>query len=280
MKLLNIIDEGRRIKLDSNTLSLIQKVTDVIFKKRNTGFKKYTPITSMPITVSDGTPGTVEIAVDPELEHFGLLDQKVEDSKDPNDFILTINPKKITSKKNLYLTLYHEIMHATDPGFTTKYSEKYWEEYDPEIDEKYWAHPIEFRASTNEFIEALRNEFMLRKKRLRNPENIKYLTEAAENILEYFSKGTTLSKLSYDILESMSGLVPQDTKISKLLQDMFIEYPNVSDFSQLTPKSGSIPYYIKYIELIKKYDNSIWKKFLTMLHQEVTEIKDSLKESI
>jgi hypothetical protein len=163
-----IFNESKRIKLDSNTISLLQKITDTIYKKRNTGFKKYTPITSMPITVQDGTPGTVEIAVDPELEFFGLLDQKVEDSRDPNDFILTLNPRKITSKKNLYLTLYHEIMHATDPGYTTKSSDKYWKDYDPEIDEKYWAHPIEFRASTNEFIEGLRNEFSLRKKRLKN----------------------------------------------------------------------------------------------------------------
>jgi len=277
MKLLNVINEGKRIKLDSETLSLLQKVTDIIYKKRISGFKKYTPITSIPITVQDGTPGTVEIAVDPELEYFGLLDQKVEDSKDPNDFILTINPRNITSKKNLYLTLYHEIIHATDPGYTTKSTEKYWKDYDPEIDEKYWAHPIEFRASTNEFIEGLRNEFILRKKRLKNPENITYLFNSADNILNYFANGEKLSKLSYDILEGMSGLVPQNTKISKLLQDMFIEYPQTSEFAA---KKIDEPYYIMYIELIKLYDPTIWRKFLTMLHSEVKEIKETLKKSI
>ena len=277
MKLINIINEGKRIKLEPELNALIQRVTDIIYKKRNTGFKKYTPITQMPIIVQDGTPGTVEIAVDPGLEYFGLLDQKVEDSKDPNDFILTINPRKITSKKNLYLTLYHEIMHATDPGFSTKSSEKYWKDYDPEIDEKYWAHPIEFRASTNEFIEALRNEFNLRKKRIKNVENTKYLINSADNILDYFANGTPLSKLSYDIIESMSGLVPQNTRISKLLQDIFIEYPQTSEFS---PKHEKPPYYIGYIELIKKYDPTIWKRFLTMLHNEIQEIKENLKKSI
>lgn len=280
MKLLNILSEGKRIKLEPEVNALIHRVVDIIYKKRNTGFKKYTPITSIPIIVQDGTPGTVEIAVDPKLEYFGLLDQKVEDSKDPNDFILTVNPTKITSKKNLYLTLYHEIMHATDPGYTTKYSEKYWKDYDPEIDEKYWAHPIEFRASTNEFIEGLRNEFALRKKRLKNPENIKYLIDSADNILNYFAHGDKLTKLSYDIIEDMSGLIPQGTRISKLLQDMFIEYPGVSQFSEFSPKSGSQPYYIKYIELIKLYDPTIWKRFLTMLHSEVNEIKENLKKSI
>ena len=277
MKLLNIVSEGKRIKLEPEVNALIHRVADIIYKKRNTGFNKYTPITSIPIVVQDGTPGTVEIAVDPELEYFGLLDQKVEDSKDPNDFILTLNPSKITSKKNLYLTLYHEIMHATDPGYTTKYTEKYWKDYDPEIDEKYWAHPIEFRASTNEFIEGLRNEFQLRKKRLKNVDNLKYLIKSADNILEYFAKGTPLSKLSYDILEGMSGLVPQDTKIAKLLQDMFIEYPQTSEFA---PKHNKPPYYVKYIELIKKYDPTIWKRFLSTLHAEVQNIKENLEKSI
>lgn len=277
MKLLKIVSEGKRIKLEPEVNALIHRVSDIIYKKRNTGFKKYTPITSIPIIVQDGTPGTVEIAVDPNLEYFGLLDQKVEDSKDPNDFILTLNPSKITSKKNLYLTLYHEIMHATDPGYTTKYSEKYWKDYDPEIDEKYWAHPIEFRASTNEFIEGLRNEFQLRKKRLKNTDNLKYLTKSADNILEYFTKGTPLSKLSYDILEGMSGLVPQNTKIAKLLQDMIIEYPQTSEF---TPKHNKPPYYIGYIELIKKYDPTIWKRFLSTLHAEVQNIKENLEKSI
>jgi hypothetical protein len=277
MKLLNIVSEGKRIKLEPEVNALIHRVSDIIYKKRNTGFKTYTPITSIPIVVQDGTPGTVEIAVDPNLQYFGLLDQKVEDSKDPNDFILTLNPNKITSKKNLYLTLYHEVMHATDPGYTTKYSEKYWKDYDPEIDEKYWAHPIEFRASTNEFSEGLRNEFQLRKKRLKNADNLKYLIKSADNILEYFAKGTPLSKLSYDILEGMSGLVPQDTKIAKLLQDMIIEYPQTSEF---TPKHNKPPYYIGYIELIKKYDPTIWKRFLSTLHAEVQNIKENLIKSI
>jgi hypothetical protein len=277
MKLLNIVNEGKRIKLEPEVNALIHRVSDIIYKKRNTGFKTYTPITSIPIVVQDGTPGTVEIAVDPNLQYFGLLDQKVEDSKDPNDFILTLNPNKITSKKNLYLTLYHEVMHATDPGYTTKYSEKYWKDYDPEIDEKYWAHPIEFRASTNEFIEGLRNEFQLRKKRLKNADNLKYLIKSADNILEYFAKGTPLSKLSYDILEGMSGLVPQDTKIAKLLQDMIIEYPQTSEF---TPKHNKPPYYIGYIELIKKYDPTIWNRFLSTLHAEVQNIKENLIKSI
>ena len=277
MKLINVIEESSRVNLEPEVLALINRVTDIIYKKRTSGFKKYTLITAIPVVVSDGTPGTVEIAVDPNLEYFGLLDQKVEDSKDPNDFILTINPNRITSKKNLYLTLYHEIIHATDPGYTTKSTEKYWADYDPEIDEKYWAHPIEFRASTNEFVEALKKEFLLRKKRLKNQDNIKYLMQSSDNILDYFSKDNKLSKLSYDILEGMSGLVPQDTKIAKLLQDMSIEYPQVSEF---TPSHENPPYYIKYIELIKKYDPTIWKKFLTMLYTSVQEIKENLKKSI
>jgi hypothetical protein len=63
-------------------------------------------------------------------------------------------------------------MHATDPVFSTKFSEKLFSTYDTRVDEKYWAHQIEFRASTNEFLEGLVREFNIRKSRLKNKENI------------------------------------------------------------------------------------------------------------
>jgi len=38
------------------------------------------------------------------------------------------------------------------------------------------------------------------------------------------------------------------------------------------------PYYITYIELIKKHNPEIWKRFLTMLYNTSYEIEDILKE--
>jgi hypothetical protein len=269
----NVVSEQKRYKPDQELLNDINSFTELIYKKRKNNFKTYTKVGDLPITVADGIPGTVEIGIDPKLPYFGLLDQKVEDSKDPNDFIIKINPKAIKSKKNLYLTLYHEVMHATDPNFSTKSTEKYWEDYDSNVDEKYWSHPIEFRASTNEFIEGLMKEFILRKNRIKKIENIQSLTKAADNILDYFKSGKKLSKLSYNIIDSMSGEFAEDTRISKVLSDMQVDFP---ELSSLMPEKKELPYAIKTLELIKKYDPEIWKKFLSMIYSAIQEIKNLL----
>jgi hypothetical protein len=276
-KLLNLVLEQKRVKLDFSVIKTIENVTDLIFKKRLKGFRKLTLITSVPITIADGTPGTVEIVVDPNLKYYGLIDHKVEDSSDPNDFILSINPKKITSKKNLYLTLYHEIMHATDPGFSTKDTENYWKDYDPELDEKYWAHPIEFRAYANEFAEALRREFELRKKRLKNEKSILSLYTSLDNILNYFATGESLTKLSYQILDTMSGQIPENNRVSKVLDNISLEFPQIF---QYMPGGEKKPYYIITIEMMKRYDQTMWNRFLKLLYDTIQELKKEIKETI
>jgi len=274
IKLIDILNESKRVKLDPEFKKVLNNVVDIIFKKRLRGFKKYTPITSIPIEVADGTPGTVEIVVDPDLPHYGILDTKVEDSNDPNDFIIKINPKEVKSKKGLYQTLYHEIMHATDPNFSTKYSEDYWSDYDPEKEEMYWGHPIEFRAITNEFIEGLVNEFSFRKNRLKNQNSIKMLEKSLDNILNHFSTGEKLSPLSNDIIEDMFGS-EEITRSRKLLNDILVDYPEVSDLMKNPNKELS---YLTVLELVKKYSGDDWKRFLTMLFKASEEIKEVISQ--
>ena len=67
----------------------------------NVGSYKILSALKITPSIADGTPGTVEIAVDPELEHYGILDVKVEDSVDPNDFIIKINPNDLAIIKTL-----------------------------------------------------------------------------------------------------------------------------------------------------------------------------------
>jgi hypothetical protein len=274
IKLIDILNESKRVKLDPEFKKVLNNVVDIIFKKRLRGFKKYTPITSIPIEVADGTPGTVEIVVDPDLPHYGILDTKVEDSNDPNDFIIKINPKEVKSKKGLYQTLYHEIMHATDPNFSTKYSEDYWSDYDPEKEEMYWGHPIEFRAITNEFIEGLVNEFSFRKNRLKNQNSVKMLEKSLDNILNHFSTGEKLSPLSNDIIEDMFGS-EEITRSRKLLNDILVDYPEVSDLMKNPNKELS---YLTVLELVKKYSGDDWKRFLTMLFKASEEIKEVISQ--
>jgi hypothetical protein len=274
IKLIDILNESTRVKMDPDFKRVLNNVVDIIFKKRKTGFKKYTEITSIPIEIADGTPGTVEIVVDPELEHYGILDVKVEDSTDPNDFIIKINPNEVKSKKGLYQTLYHEIMHATDPMFSTKSTESFWDTYDPEMDEKYWGHPVEFRAITNEFIEGLINEFTLRKSRVKNPTSIESLKKSLDNIMNHFSNGDKLSILSTDIIGDMYGS-EEMTRSRMVLNNILIDNPEISDVLRKTERNLE---YMVVLELVKKYSGSDWKRFLGMLYKASEEIKEILNK--
>jgi hypothetical protein len=272
IKLIDILNESTRVKMDPDFKRVLNNVVDIIFKKRKTGFKKYTPITSIPIEIADGTPGTVEIVVDPELEHYGILDVKVEDSTDPNDFIIKINPNEVKSKKGLYQTLYHEIMHATDPMFSTKSTESFWDTYDPEMDEKYWGHPVEFRAITNEFIEGLINEFTLRRSRVKTPTSIESLKKSLTNIMNYFSTGEKLNPLSSDIIGDMYGS-EEMTRSRIVLNNILVDNPEISDI--LNQRENDLEYLV-VLELVKKYSGSDWKRFLGMLYKASDEIKEIL----
>lgn len=274
IKLIDILNESTRVKMDPDFKRVLNNVVDIIFKKRKTGFKKYTEITSIPIEIADGTPGTVEIVVDPELEHYGILDVKVEDSTDPNDFIIKINPNEVKSKKGLYQTLYHEIMHATDPMFSTKSTESFWDTYDPEMDEKYWGHPVEFRAITNEFIEGLINEFILRRSRVKTPTSIESLKKSLDNIMNHFSNGEKLSVLSTDIIGDMYGS-EEMTRSRMILNNILIDNPEISDVLSKTERNLE---YIVVLELVKKYSGSDWKRFLGMLYKASEEIKEILNK--
>lgn len=274
IKLIDILNESTRVKMDPDFKRVLNNVVDIIFKKRKTGFKKYTEITSIPIEIADGTPGTVEIVVDPELEHYGILDVKVEDSTDPNDFIIKINPNEVKSKKGLYQTLYHEIMHATDPMFSTKSTESFWDTYDPEMDEKYWGHPVEFRAITNEFIEGLINEFVLRRSRVKTHTSIESLKKSLDNIMNHFSNGEKLSVLSTDIIGDMYGS-EEMTRSRMILNNILIDNPEISDVLSKTERNLE---YMVVLELVKKYSGSDWKRFLGMLYKASEEIKEILNK--
>ena len=274
IKFIDILNESTRVKMDPDFKRVLNNVVDIIFKKRKTGFKKFTPITSIPIQIADGTPGTVEIAVDPELEHYGILDVKVEDSVDPNDFIIKINPNEVKSKKGLYQTLYHEIMHATDPMFSTKSTETFWDTYDPEFDDKYWGHPVEFRAITNEFIEGLINEFTLRRSRIKTPNSIESLKKSLVNIMNHFSNGEKLSVLSSDIIGDMYGS-EEMSRSRMVLNNILIDNPEISDIFGQSEKNLE---YMVVLELVKKYSGSDWNRFLGMLYKASEEIKEILNK--
>jgi hypothetical protein len=201
------------------------------------------------------------------------MDLNPKTTRNPQKFVMQLNPKLFGSKKNLFLTLYHELMHATDPNFTTRSNDKYWKDYDPTVDEKYWGHPVEFRSVTNEFLEGLVNEFRRRNDGVIKVENRQLLLKSLNNILNYFAKSEPLSRLSLDVINRISDEGLEDTRIANLLANISTEYPETSEFM-----NNKEPYYLILINTIKKFNPDMWPRFLKMLYDSVDEIKDIINK--
>jgi hypothetical protein len=269
----NVISEQKRYKLSPVDYSKLLDLTDRLWALRSKEFKRKTEVDQMEFKTADGSDGKFKVFLNPRYKHYGQMDLKPRTSTNPQRFEMQLNPKLFGSKKNLFLTLYHELMHATDPKFTTKYTENYFADYDPEIDEKYWGHQIEFRSVTNEFLEGLVNEFARRSNRTTKLESRRLLIKSINNILNYFANGEPLSRLSLDIINRISDENLKDTRISNLLSNISTDYPETSDLM-----SNQDPYYLKLINTIKKHNPKMWPRFLKMLFDTVDEIKDIINK--
>jgi len=265
----DVITEQKRHKFDSETYAKIHSVVDKLWNDRNIEYKGKTIVDYISITLKDGTQGQVQLRVNPRLKYIGYMGTKPKDSRDPMDMYIEVNPKFYESKKNLYLTLYHELIHAIDPTQTTKLNQKYQTTYNEKSDKMYWGHPIEFFAITNEFLEGLVLEFKRRSERIRNEDNRKYLNKSFKNILGYFAKGEKLTRVSNDILYKINDEYVNDNEISKVLDDLITNNPHLADYIKIP---NDIPYFLNYIQLIKKYNPKIWPRFLTMLYKTKDEI--------
>jgi len=271
----DVITEQKRHKFDTETYAKIHSVVDKLWNDRNIEYKGKTIVDYISITLKDGTQGQVQLRVNPRLKYIGYMGTKPKDSRDPMDMYIEVNPKFYESKKNLYLTLYHELIHAIDPTQTTKLNQKYQTTYNEKSDKMYWGHPIEFFAITNEFLEGLVLEFKRRSERIRNEDNRKYLNKSFKNILGYFAKGEKLTKVSTDILYKINDEYVNDNEISKVLDDLITNNPQLADYIKMP---NDIPYFLNYIQLIKKYNPKIWPRFLTMLYKTKDEIEDIINK--
>lgn len=267
----SVITEAKRYKFTPETLDKMNKVVDKLWDDRKKDYQRRKELVDViPIKLANGVDGLVRIYVNPRLSYMGLMDIRPSKSLDPADLIIEVNPKYYESKKNLYLTLYHELIHASDPTQSVQWSPKYMMTYDEKSDEKYWGHPIEFFAISNEFLEGLVKEFERRVKRTRKPENLIVLEKSLNNILNYFSKNEPLSSLSKDILFRVNDeFIGEDTP--KQLKNWTADMPNLADFIS---RGSEEPYYLYYVQMIKKFNPTIWKKFLSMLYDTTFEIKD------
>jgi len=274
---MNIL-EAKRVKLNDNLDKTIHQIVDAFFDRVEKGkVKKKTKIGEVKIRIADGTEGLVKVYIEPNMksilgfEAFAFMDTE-ENSSDPNKLYISINPKFNKDKTSLYNSLYHEFLHATDPVFTSKFTEKFMSTYDPDIDENYWAHQIEFRAIPNEILNAMVNEFKNRKNQMRSPSDLKELIKANNNILNHFSYGEELSNLSKMIFQSMF----RGAKTKNILSMIARDYPSTA--SLLPTPTNDLTYLDKYLANIKKFGGKKWVKFLSMLYSTHEEIMELLSE--
>jgi hypothetical protein len=269
----NVISEQKRYKLSPEDYTKLLELTDRLWTLRSKEIPRKIEVDQMEFITADGSEGKVRIFLNPRYKNYGQMDLNPKTTRNPQKFVMQLNPKLFGSKKNLFLTLYHELMHATDPNFTTRSNDTYWKDYDPTVDEKYWGHPVEFRAVTNEFLEGLVNEFRRRNDGVVKVENRQLLLKSLNNILNYFAKGEPLSRLSLDVINRISDEGLKDTRIANLLANISTEYPETSEFM-----NNKEPYYLKLINTIKKFNSSMWPRFLKMLYDTVDEIKDIINK--
>ena len=269
------LQEVKRYKLKDNLEQTLHQIVDTFFNRIKKPVKKKTKIGDVKINLSDGTEGNVKVYIEPNMysifgfEAFAYMDSE-DESNDPNRLYVSINPKLNEDKTSLYNSLYHEFLHLTDPVFTSKFSEKLHATYDPDVDEKYWGHQIEFRAIAGEVLNALVNEFKIRKGQVSNKQQLDKLIESNSNILNHFATGEELSNLSLMIFKSMN----KDPKTKSVLDKISREYP---DTASLLPKPKTdLQYLDRYLLNLKKFSGKKWNKFLSMLYSTYEEIMDML----
>ena len=271
----NVISEARRYKFAPETLDRMNKMVDKLWSERKKDLQRRKELMGViPMKTANGVDGLVRVYVNPRLSYIGFMDLRPSKSLDPADMVIEVNPKYYESKKNLYLTIYHEMLHAADPTQSVHWSPKYMMSYDETSDKDYWGHPVEFFAISNEFLEGLVKEFQRRAKRTRKPENLEMLNKSLKNILDYFAKGEVLSPLSKDILFRVNDEhISEETP--KALKNWTADMPHLADFMS---RGEEEPYYLHYVQMIKKFNPEIWKKFLSMLYDTTFEIKDIINK--
>jgi len=269
------LQEVKRYKLKDNLEKTLHQIVDTFFDRMKKPVKKKTKIGDVKINLSDGTEGNVKVYIEPNMDSilgFKALAfmETEEESNDPNRLYVSINPELNKDKTSLYNSLYHEFLHTTDPVYSSKFSEKLHATYDPDVDEKYWGHQIEFRAITGEILNAMVNEFKIRKGQVSNKQQLDKLIESNSNILNHFATGEELSNLSLMIFKSMN----KEPKTKSVLDKISREYP---DTASLIPKPKTdLQYLDRYLLNLKKFSGEKWNKFLSMLYSTYEEIMDML----
>jgi len=254
----------KRKRLDPKINAQLKKLASIISKNYNR-FNVNTKVGEIFFENDLGENGFVEIYAWKNLPFYAqLLGDKIDE--------FTIQVKALESEKEVYNALFHEMLHATDPDF---FDDETWEDYDPEEDESYFGHKLEFRTMTNEFLNALSNVF---KEKLKDSNSLtkKKLHDALTNIVNYYFHDDTLKDFSADLLDYAAGGIKfSNNELDDLMSRIQLQYPGEYTLTTKTSKREKLPVFIRgYLNKIREYNPKQWTDFMSMLLSTQEEISE------
>lgn len=265
----------RVASLNIKTKRDIYKLVEKIFKneKKFFDFKK-TKIGELIILIDDGTKHRVGVYFDTVTDGEAYIQDNYENDE-YFEFNLYINPNFIKTKKGLYNTIYHEVMHLSDPTVTTKPDDQYvnYHNYN------YYALESEFRAWTSEILESLRNEVINELAYVENKKELHYLKNTLKNIVAHIADGYDLYPESSKLIRKMSGREETIIDFTEVLKKVDILYPNLSHLKEPIGEEEEIPTYLLILRNFQGANPKRWKDFIKMLKYTYDELIDLIDNS-
>jgi len=248
----NLSEGSKRVKLNPRTEADLEYLSQVLWTASKKGDDE--PPKKGTVMVIDPKGSAVEVPVF-YLSEFpaqgGVFPFEKNKPRNLYNLFIVVNPEEALnpSLKSTYHILYHELQHLMDLNSTEYISDKKEKEYSTQDKDKgYWGHEFEFRAFSNEIINAIYKEY----KDLFQKVSDNDIISSIDSMISFFGKSGQLDELGQKVLYSISSEKEQGPQ----------EYP----------------YVLKVARLLKKNAPERWNSFLKMLYNVGQEIKSDLSQ--
>ena len=248
----NLSEGSKRVKLHPRTESDLEYLSQVLWTASKEGDDE--PPKKGTVMVIDPKGSAVEVPVF-YLSEFpaqgGVFPFEKDKPRNLYNLFIVVNPEEALnpSLKSTYHILYHEVQHLMDLNSTEYISDKKEKEYSTQDKDKgYWGHEFEFRAFSNEIINAIYKEYRDLFEKVSDEDII----SSVDSMISFFGKSGQLDELGQKVLYSISSEKEQGPQ----------EYP----------------YVLKVAQLLKKHAPERWNSFLKMLYNVGQEIKSDLSQ--
>jgi hypothetical protein len=246
----NLFEGSKRVKLSPRTENDLEYLSQLVWTASKTDDDDIPKKGSIMVMDPKGSNVEVPVFYLSELPaQGGVFPLDPKKPKNLYNLFIVVNPQEALnpSLKSTYHILYHELQHLMDLNSTEYLSKKREEEYSPENkDTGYWGHEFEFRAFSNEIMNAIYKEYTNLFDKVKDQE----IQDSLDSMLSYFGKSGVLDTLGQEVLYSIN--------------------------SEKDKGSDVYPYVLKIAQLLKKYAPQRWNTFLKMLYNVTEEIKNEL----